>query len=108
VDKVNKQITMNREAERKRYRTYIWASGIKFPTFDQERYYTEMSTKEITALRDKTARDLKRNPNFAAKFYTEFVEYLNYKLRERKTFRDWFWRNTLLKLELLVWRWRHD
>lgn len=105
---MNKQITMSREAEMKRYRTYIWASGTMHPTFNQERYYTEMSTVEMTALRDKTVNDLARNPDFATKFYTEFVEYLNRKLAERKTFRDWFWRNTLLKLELLVWRWRHD
>lgn len=108
MGKVNRQITMSREAELKRYRTYIWASGITHPTFDQERYYIEMSTKEMIALRDKTVRDLKRNPGFATKFYTEFVEYLNCKLAERKTFRDWIWRNTVLKLELLFWRWRHD
>lgn len=97
---MNKQ----REAELKRYRTYIWASGIKHPTFDQERYYTEMSTLEMTALRDKTVKDLERNPDFAPKFYGNFVEYLNRKLAERKTFRDWIWRNTILKFSLTVWK----
>ncbi len=97
---MNKQ----REAELKRYRTYIWASGIKHPTFDQERYYTEMSTLEMTALRDKTVKDLERNPDFAPKFYGNFVEYLNRKLAERKTFRDWIWRNIILKFSLTVWK----
>ena len=97
---MNKQ----REAELKRYRTYIQAGGITHPTFDMERYYTEMSTKAMTALRDKTVRDLERNPNFAPKFYGDFVEYLNRKLAERKTFRDWIWRNTILKFSLMMWR----
>ena len=81
---MNKQITMNSNAERKRYRTYVWASGVTHPTFDLERYYTEMSTLEMTALRDKTVKDLERNPNFATEFYSAFVEYLNRKLAERK------------------------
>ena len=93
-----------REAELKRYRTYIQASGTTHPTFDMERYYTEMSTQEMTALRDKTVRDLERNPDFGTKFYTEFVEYLNRKLTERKTLRDWIWRNTVLKFSLMVWK----
>jgi len=93
-----------RDAELKRYRTYIQSSGITHPTFDMERYYTEMSTREMTALRDKTVQDLERNPKFATKFYTEFVEYLNCKLAERKTFQDWIWRNTILKLDLIVWK----
>ena len=97
-----------RDAELKRYRTYIWASGVQHGTFDQERYYTEMSTAEMTALRDKTVRDLERHPNFATKFYTEFAEYLNRKLAERKTFRDWIWRNTILKLDLALWRWKNE
>ena len=93
-----------RDAELKRYRIYIQANGITHPTFDQERYYTEMSTKEMTALRDKTVRDLEKDPPFAPKFYGEFTEYLNRKLAERKTFRDWIWRNTVLKISLMVWR----
>jgi len=97
---MNKQ----REAELKRYRTYIQSSGITHSTFDLERYYTEMSTKEMTALRDKTVRDLERHPNFGTRFYTEFVEYLNRKLAERKTLRDLIWRNTVLKFSLMVWR----
>ena len=101
---MNKQ----REAELKRYRTYVQAGGIEHPTFDTERYYTEMSTRSMTALRDKTLRDLERNPNFAPKFYGEFVEYLNCKLAERKTLRDWIWRNTILKLDLVIWRWKNE
>ena len=93
-----------RDAELKRYRTYIQAGGTTHPTFDQERYYTEMSTQEMTALRDKTVEGLKRHPDFGTKFYTEFVEYLNLKLAERKTLRDWIWRNTVLKFSLMVWR----
>ena len=99
---------MNREAELKRYRTYIQASGITHPTFDMERYYTEMPTKVMTALRDKTVKDLERNPNFAAKFYTEFVEYLNHKLSERRTLKDWIWGNTILKVDLLIWKWHYE
>lgn len=97
-------MTTKRDAELQRYRTYIQASGITLPTFDHERYYTEMSTKEMIALRNKTVQDLERHPDFATKFYTEFVEYLNRKLAERQTFRDWIWRNTALKLDLAVWR----
>ena len=93
-----------RDAELIRYRTYIQSSGITHPTFDMERYYTEMSTREMTALRDKTVRDLERNPDFGTKFYTELVEYLNCKLAEHKTLRDWIWRNTILKLDLIVWK----
>lgn len=99
---------MSREAELKRYRTYIQASGLTHPTFDMERYYTEMSTEEMKALRDKTVRDLERNPDFATRFYTEFVEYLNRKLAERKTFRDWIWRNTVLKFDLFVWKLKNE
>lgn len=96
--------SVERDACLKRYRTYIQSSGITHPTFDMERYYTEMSTEEMIALRDKTVKDLEGSPNFAPKFYGEFVEYLNCKLAERRTFRDWLWRNTVLKLDLIVWR----
>lgn len=95
---------LSREAELKRYRTYIWSSGMRHATFDMERYYTEMSTEEMIALRDKTVQGLEQSPNFAPKFYGEFVEYLNCKLAERKTFRDWVWRNTILKCSLFFWR----
>lgn len=97
-----------RDAELKRYRTYVEANGIMHPTFDMERYYTEMSTEEMIALRDKTVQNLESHPNFATKFYTEFVEYLNHKLTERRTFRDWIWRNTVLKFSLFVWRLKND
>lgn len=97
-----------RDAELKRYRTYVQASGVRHPTFDIERYYTEMSTKEMTALRDKTVRDLERNPDFAHRFYSEFVNYLDRKLAERRTLCDWLWRNTLLKLSLWAWRLRYE
>lgn len=97
-----------RDAELKRYRTYVQASGIQHATFDKERYYNEMSTREMTALRNKTVKDLERNPNFATKFYTEFVEYLNIKLAERKTLRDWIWRNTILKVDLMIWRLKNE
>ncbi len=99
---------MNREAERLRYRTYIQASGSLHPTWDMEKYYTEMPTRTMTALRDKTVRDLERNPNFATKFYTEFVEYLDRKLAKRKTLRDWVWRNIVLKLDLMLWRLKNE
>lgn len=93
-----------RDAELKRYRTYIQSNGITHPTFDMEKFYTEMSTKEMIALRDKTIQSLKRSPDFAPKFYGEFVEYLNHKLSQRRTFRDWIWRNTILKFDLIVWK----
>jgi hypothetical protein len=99
---------MNREAERLRYRTYIQAGGSTHPTWDMEKYYTEMPTRTMTALRDKTVRDLERNPNFATKFYTEFVEYLDRKLAERKTLRDWIWRNIVLKLDLMLWKLKNE
>jgi hypothetical protein len=73
-----------------------------------ERYYSEMPTEEMITLRDKTARDLEKVPPFAPKFYGEFVEYLNRKLAERKTLRDWLWRNIVLKLNLMVWRFRNE
>jgi len=97
-----------RDGELLRYRTYIQAGGITHPTFDQERYYTEMLTEQMTALRNKTVKDLERSPDFATKFYTDFVEYLDRKLAERKTLRDWVWRNTVLKLDLLIWRLRYE
>lgn len=97
-----------RDAKLLRYRTYIQTSGITHPTFDQERYYTEMSTEVMLALRDKTVRDLEKDPPFAPKFYTEFVEYLDRKLAERKTLKDWIWRNTILKLDLLIWKLRYE
>ncbi len=97
-----------RDAELKRYRTYIWANGLRHPTFDMERYYTELSTNEMIALRDKTIEGLEKSPNFAPKFYGEFVEYLNRKLTERRTFRDWIWRNSILKFDLMVWRLKND
>ena len=101
---MNKQ----RDAFLKRYRTYIHSSGITHPTFDMEGYYNEMSTEEMISLRDKTVKDLERSPDFAPKFYGEFVEYLNCKLAERKTLKDWIWRNTILKVELAIWRWRNE
>ena len=97
-----------RDAELLRYRTYVQSNGLRHPTFDMERYYTEMSTGEMTALRDKTVQDLKRSPNFAPKFYGEFVEYLDGKLAERRTFRDWIWRNTVLKVGLWIWRLNYE
>lgn len=97
-----------RDAELKRYRTYIWSNGLQHPTFDMERYYTEMSTEVMIALRDKTVQDLKRSPNFAPKFYGDFVEYLDGKLEERKTLRDWVWRNTILKFSLWAWRSKNE
>lgn len=96
-----------RDAELLRYRTYVQANGLRHPTFDQERYYTEMPTKEMITLRNKTVQDLERHPDFGTKFYNDFVEYLNRKLAERKTFSDWIWRNSILKLDLAIWRWRN-
>lgn len=97
-----------RDAEIQRYRTYIWASGVRHPTFDQERYYTEMSTRDVVALRDKTVRDLEKDPPFAPEFYGEFVEYLDRKLAQRRTLGDWLWRHTVLKLDLAVWKWKYE
>ena len=54
-----------------------------YATFDNERYYNDMPTEEMMALRDKTVADLKRNPDFGTEFYGNFVEYLNKKLKDR-------------------------
>lgn len=54
------------------------------PTFDNERYYNDMATDEMVALRDKTIKDLERHPDFGTQFYSNFVEYLNKKLKERE------------------------
>lgn len=71
----------DREALLKKYRT---TTPDGHPTFDMEAYYNNMPTDEMVALRDKTVADLKRNPDFGTKFYTDFVEYLNKKLELRK------------------------
>jgi hypothetical protein len=73
-------VTTERQAFLLKYRTTT-AEGQ--PTFDLERYYNDMSTEDMVALRDKTVGDLKRHPDFGTKFYTEFVAYLNKKLELR-------------------------
>jgi len=79
----------SREAELKRYRTYVWSNGIRHPTFDMERFYSEMSTEEMIALRDKTVRDLERSPNFATSFIPGLVDNPNGKLAKGGPFGDW-------------------
>lgn len=71
----------DREAFLKKYRT---TTPEGHPTFDMDKYYNDMPTDEMVALRDKTVADLKRNPDFGTQFYTNFVEYLNNKLKERE------------------------
>jgi hypothetical protein len=73
-------MTPEREAFLKKYRT---ATPEGHPTFDLEKYYDDMSTDEMVRLRDKTLADLKRNPNFGTKFYTEFADYLTKKIETR-------------------------
>ncbi len=73
-------MTTERQAFLLKYRT---TTPEGHPTFDLERYYNDMSTEDMVALRDKTVGDLKRHPDFATRFYTEFVEYLNKKLESR-------------------------
>ena len=73
-------MTPERQAFLLKYRT---TTPEGHPTFDLERYYNDMPTDEMVALRDKTVADLKRNPDFGSKFYSEFVEYLNKKLDMR-------------------------
>jgi hypothetical protein len=73
-------MTTERKAFLLKYRT---TTPEGHPTFDNERYYNDMPTDEIVALRDKTVADLKRNPEFGTQFYTNFVEYLNKKLDMR-------------------------
>ena len=101
-------VKLSRAAELQRYRTYIESCGHRHATFDQERYYTEMPTGEMMALRDKTVSDLDQSPDFAPQFYGKFVQYLNKKLAQRQSLRDWLWRNTILKVDLAIWRWRHE
>ena len=74
-------MTPERQAFLLKYRT---TTPEGHPTFDLERYYNDMPTDEMMALRDKTVSDLARHPDFATKFYTDFVEYLNKKLELRK------------------------
>jgi hypothetical protein len=74
-------MTPERKAFLLKYRTTT-PSG--HPTFDNDRYYNDMPTDEMVALRDKTVAELKRHPDFGTKFYTEFVEYLNNILDKRK------------------------
>ena len=74
-------MTPERKAFLLKYRT---TTPDGHPTFDNERYYNDMPTDEMVALRDKTVEDLKRNPNFGTVFYSNFVEYLNKKLELRK------------------------
>lgn len=99
---------LTRDEELQRYRIYIWSSGVRLPTFDLERYYTEMPTREMIALRDKTVRDLERHPDFAPRFYGEFAEYLNSKLARRRTLQDWIWRTIVLKIDIMIWRFRNE
>jgi hypothetical protein len=73
-------MTPERKAFLLKYRT---TTPEGHPTFDNERYYNDMPTDEMVALRDKTVADLKRNPDFGTKFYSDFVEYLNKKLDMR-------------------------
>jgi hypothetical protein len=75
-----KELQEKREAFLLKYSTTT-PSGHR--TFDQERYYNDMPTEEMVALRDKTVADLIRSPGFATEFYTNFVEYLNKKLEAR-------------------------
>ncbi len=74
-------MTPERKAFLLKYRT---TTPDGHPTFDNERYYNDMPTDEMVALRDKTVKDLERNPNFGTVFYSNFVEYLNKKLESRK------------------------
>ncbi len=74
-------MTPERKAFLLKYRT---TTPDGHPTFDNERYYNDMPTEEMVALRDKTVKDLERNPNFGTVFYSNFVEYLNKKLESRK------------------------
>jgi hypothetical protein len=73
-------MTPERKAFLLKYRT---TTPDGHPTFDNERYYNDMPTDEMVALRDKTVKDLERNPNFGTEFYSNFVEYLNKKLAMR-------------------------
>lgn len=67
-------MTPERKAFLMKYRT---TTPEGYPTFDLEKYYADMPTEEMVALRDKTVDDLKRNPDFGTRFYSDFVEYLN-------------------------------
>jgi len=73
-------MTPERKAFLMKYRT---TTPDGHPTFDNEKYYNDMPTDEMIALRDKTVADLKRNPDFGTQFYSNFVEYLNKKLEAR-------------------------
>lgn len=74
------ELQEQREAFLKKYST---TTPTGHRTFDNEKYYNEMPTEEMVALRNKTVADLERHPEFATAFYTNFVEYLNKKLEAR-------------------------
>ena len=73
-------MTPERKAFLLKYRT---TTPEGHPTFDNERYYNDMPSDEMVALRDKTVADLKRHPDFGTEFYSNFVKYLNKKLKDR-------------------------
>lgn len=73
-------MTPERKAFLAKYRT---TTPEGYPTFDLEKYYNDMPTDEMVALRDKTVSDLVRNPDFGTAYYGNFVEYLNKKLESR-------------------------
>lgn len=73
-------MTPERKAFLAKYRT---TTPEGYPTFDLEKYYNDMPTDEMVALRDKTVADLVRNPDFGTAYYGNLVEYLNKKLEGR-------------------------
>lgn len=71
-----------REEELRKFRT-VTKDG--YPTFDLEKYYDSLSTAVLEERLRNTLEGLERNPNFGAKFYSDFADYLRKKISERDT-----------------------
>lgn len=53
------------------------------PTFDLDRYYRDMPTEELVALRARTIWSLDQYPHFGTHYYRGLVDYLDEIIGER-------------------------
>lgn len=80
---MNNQIAKNQEERNAFLMKYRTTTLDGHPTFDFDRYYDDMPTDEMVALRNKTADDIERS-GFAVEFYSNFIAYLDRKINERQ------------------------